>query len=95
MLFIIGTIAIGFIFGFVAQRSDFCLHGILSEHVLMKTSTKIGGLLALWLTFVLVYYPLAFIFDIGQIPPTGLIPARASHIVGGLVLGFGSVFAGG
>lgn len=94
-IFFLINIIVGFIFGFVAQRADFCLHGILSEHVLMKTRTKLIGLGALWLAFFVIFYPLAFVWRQAPIPPTGLVPLRVAHLAGGLILGFGSVFAGG
>lgn len=84
----------GVIFGVVAVRADFCFHGILSEPLVLKSKRKIWGLVALWIAFIVFFYPFAFLVAPDLIPPVKTFP-RLAHFVGGAILGYGMVLAGG
>ena len=84
----------GILVGFLAERSDFCTHGIISEPMVLRRWTKIWGLIALWIGFALVFYPLASFMAPDLIPPVR-VPVRLSQLVGGIILGYGMVYAGG
>jgi uncharacterized membrane protein YedE/YeeE len=84
----------GILVGFLAERSDFCTHGIISEPMVLKRWTKIRGLVALWIGFAVVFYPLASFMAPHLIPPVR-VPVRLSQFIGGLILGYGMVYAGG
>ncbi len=87
-------LAFGVFFGVVAERSDFCIHGIISEKWVLGTRTKLVGLLAFWAAFIIAFYPMAAVFAPELIPVVS-VPIRASIVIGGLLLGYGMVLAGG
>lgn len=93
----LGGLIIGFVFGFIVYRTNFCTMGSISDFMTFGDYRRfrswiLAGATAIVGTQLLVYY--------GVVPVSKSMYISASlgwlgHIIGGLLFGFGMVFAGG
>jgi hypothetical protein len=91
-LWVLTSIPIGFLFGFFLQKGDLCGSSAFSEVVLAKDWRKIGGL---WVAIVVSMVGFALLNSIGWIKLAPKPMILWNQIVGGIIFGAGTVFAGG
>lgn len=105
--YVIGTLIVGFIAGFLGQRSRMCFVGGIRDLYLIKSSYLFKGLIA----FLIAAFVGYIIFNngvdfpwfvehgalsaIAGAPCTVGIPALTIAIIGGLGIGFFAVLSGG
>ncbi len=94
---IIGAFIIGLIFGFVGQRSRFCILGSITDYYLFKNSFRLKFFFIVLLTAVLGTQTLILS---KQINPIDTIFFKQnfyflSYVIGGILFGFGMTLASG
>jgi len=91
-LWVILSLGVGFLFGFVIQKGDLCGSSAMSEVLLFKDRSKLYGL---WIAIIssMVGFAVLEMLGIVQLAPKKMI--WLSSIVGGLVFGVGTVLGGG
>ncbi|MFH1086298.1 MAG: YeeE/YedE thiosulfate transporter family protein [Chloroflexota bacterium] len=91
------TLAVGFVFGFLAQRSRFCTVSTIRSFVLTRDWSALQGVAALFATTYLLYSLAHFAGLITWVPPAvniRLLPLAALVLGAAAGLGFVSVLAG-
>ena len=95
----VATLVVGVLIGYMGQRSRFCTISGVRDYILIRDSLRIRGLFGLIIGGVIGYTAFKFIggdvpnFPIGiDIESTGFLIAS---VIGGVGLGFFSIFAEG
>jgi uncharacterized protein len=90
-----GTALLGFLFGIVLYRGDYCMVAMLRDFYLIRDTTLLRS-------FVLYFLAAAVLFHLGGLagllpflPPPTFAQASLSTLAGGLLFGVGIVLAGG
>lgn len=90
-----GTALLGFVFGIVLYRGDYCMVAMIRDFFLIHDTTLLRS-------FVLYFIIATALFHMGGqagllpfLPPPTFIPPSLMTIVGGLLFGLGIVLAGG
>ncbi len=96
---------IGTVFGFIFQRSQFCMTLILTESFLFNNHRRMVSLISAILFSIILFNIVIFsglvdsfnfLQNIGVNPKFFMAPLILErHIIGGLIFGFGMVLAGG
>jgi uncharacterized protein len=91
-LWVLTAIPIGFLFGFFLERSDLCGASAFSEVVLIRETGKVWGF---WVAIVasMALFAVAAASGLIELSPKPLL--WANYLVGGVIFGVGTVFAGG
>ena len=90
-----GSALLGFIFGIILYRGDYCMVAMIRDFFLIRDLTLLRS-------FVLYFVLAAALFELGGrfgllpcLPPPTFAPPSLMTIVGGLLFGLGIVLAGG
>jgi len=91
-LWVLTSVPVGFLFGFLLQRGDLCGASAFSEVLLMRDWRKVFGL---WVCIVVSMGAFALLEALGwaTLRPKPFYPLN--HIVGGVIFGVGMVLGGG
>lgn len=94
---LIGGLIIGFVFGALLQRTQFCVMGAISDMVLFGDQRRLRAWLLAATVAIIATQLLdsAGFIDTGRSRYLGTQINWFTHIAGGLVFGFGMVLAGG
>lgn len=92
-MFIIGTLLLGVLFGFVLQRGRFCMVSAFRDPMLMKDYRLLKAVLIALAVQMIGFVVLVYANGIPALNPKPF--NYMANIVGGLVFGVGAAFAGG
>ena len=93
IIFIIGTLLVGVLFGFVLQRGRFCMVSAFRDPLVMK---EYNLLKAVAIAIAVEMIGFLILVGLNVIPALNPKPFNyVANIVGGLVFGVGAAFAGG
>ena len=88
----LAAVPIGFLFGFFLQKGDLCASSAMSEALMFKDRSKLWGF---WVAIVTTMLSLSIIDYLGWISINPKPFMWLSSIIGGIIFGVGTVFAGG
>jgi YedE family putative selenium metabolism protein len=88
------SLGAGLLIGALAQRSRFCVTGSFSNYFMVRDATLMRGLVALFLTALIVSF-LSGTFNFGLLGQPGSNPDHLWNFLGMALVGFASVLAGG
>ncbi len=91
--FIMGTLLVGVLFGFVLQRGRFCMVSAFRDPMVVKDHRLLKAVLIALAVQMIGFIVLVYVNAIPGLNPKGF--NYVANIAGGLVFGIGAAFAGG
>ena len=90
-----GIALLGFVFGIVLYRGDYCMVAMLRDFFLIRDTTLLRSFVFYFLTASVLFYFGGLSGLLPFVPPPTFAPPSLATIAGGLLFGIGMVLAGG